>query len=180
MRGPIWPRQDGDHGLRGHGIEVANRDCLDGGQFGTNECQCRHRPVRVVAPLAVKVGRGFVVTAHPRLSLVAGRNTELASGVEAAAPEAVEIDGIVRQRIEHEVLLVTLVLPGLDPTWEIETGIQPGLLRIFASRPNRDRDQDQTAVFSRLVAVPTRAALELTTARYASGVLTVRVPLRGP
>lgn len=91
----------------------------------------------------------------------------------------------VSQHIEDDVLVVTAVMPLLDPRQDIEVGIQPGLLRIFATRRDPepwepwtgDPERPSAEVFAHVLALPTRAIGDEATARYASGILSIRVPL---
>jgi HSP20 family molecular chaperone IbpA len=84
---------------------------------------------------------------------------------------------------EHEYL-VRAELPGLDPEEGIQVTVNEGVLTISGERreeeQTRTRSEFRYGMFHRAVRLPANADVDKIAARYAKGVLEVKVPLTAP
>jgi HSP20 family molecular chaperone IbpA len=84
---------------------------------------------------------------------------------------------------EHEYL-VRAELPGLDPEKGIQVTVNDGVLTISGERreeeQTRTRSEFRYGMFHRAVRLPANADVDKITARFAKGILEVKVPLTAP
>ena len=76
---------------------------------------------------------------------------------------------------DNDNTYVRAELPGVTRE-AINLEVADGHLTISANRKEQDQDQQQTAEFSRVIALPDNVAADKVTAAYADGVLTVTLP----
>lgn len=99
------------------------------------------------------------------------------------APHFLSEQNLIRiEESEREGMYeVRAELPGIDPEKDVEITVQDRMLTIRAERSEERKDKHRSefhyGTFLRSVRLPAAAKEEEVSARYAKGVLTVRVPL---
>lgn len=87
--------------------------------------------------------------------------------------------------VDDATMVVRVELPGVDPEKDVDISVQNGLLRISAKREEKSehkekhtyRSEFRYGSFVREIALPEECQEQDVTAKYADGVLEVRVPM---
>ncbi|NUR50784.1 MAG: Hsp20/alpha crystallin family protein [Hamadaea sp.] len=90
----------------------------------------------------------------------------------------------VEDRLTETEYLVRAELPGCDPQKDIQVGVDHGLLTIRCTREEQKQAHDRTefryGVLQRAIRLPGAVKEEKISAKYADGILEVKVPLTEP
>lgn len=90
----------------------------------------------------------------------------------------------IEQLVEEGEFIVRAELPGLDPDTDVTVSVEDGMLRIQAERTEEKREKAHSEFhygrMVRTVTLPPGAREETTTARYAKGILEIRLTLGEP
>jgi len=90
----------------------------------------------------------------------------------------------VEEYTDGAAYVVRVEVPGVDPEKDVKVSVAGGRLTINVERTEERSDKTHSefhyGVFARTVQLPSAAQEERITAKYESGILTIRVPVAAP